>query len=203
VNLFRCNRLFALSSLSALINYASTSAIIFMLSLYLQYLRGYNAQHAGFILIAQALVMAIFAFFSGRLSKKFAPAWLATVGMGVIVAGLIGLIFLTQHSSIYYIVALLMLLGIGFGLFSSPNTNVIMSSVEKRYLGQASAVTGTMRQTGQALSMGIAGMAIALFMGNQKLTPDIYPQFLLSMKVTFIIFAGLCLVGVFASSRRG
>jgi len=202
VKLFSRNRLFALSSLSALINYASTSAIIFMLSLYLQYLRGYHAQLAGLILIAQASVMAIFALFSGRLSNKFAPASLATAGMGIIVVGLIGLIFLTQYSSIYYVVGILFLLGVGFGLFSSPNTNVIMGSVEKRYYGQASAVTGTMRQTGQALSMGIAGMAIALQMGNQKIVPDLYPQFLSSMRITFIIFAGLCLVGVFASSKR-
>ena len=202
VKLFSRNRVFALSSLSALINYASTSAIIFMLSLYLQYLRGYNAQHTGFILISQASVMAIFALLSGRLSNRYAPAWLATTGMGVIVVGLVGLIFLTQYSSVSYVVGILFLLGIGFGLFSSPNTNVIMSSVEKRYYGQASAVTGTMRQTGQALSMGIAGMAIALNMGNQKLTPDLYPQFLSSMQVTFIIFALLCVAGVFASSKR-
>ena len=203
VKLFSRNRVFALSSLSALINYASTSAIIFMLSLYLQYLRGYNAQQAGFIIISQASLMAIFALLSGRLSDRFAPASIATAGMGMIVVGLIGLIFLTQSSSIYFIIGILFLLGIGFGLFSSPNTNVIMSSVEKRYYGQASAVTGTMRQTGQALSMGIAGMAIALNMGNQKLIPEVYPQFLSSMKITFVIFAGLCMVGVFASSYRG
>jgi len=202
VTLFSRNRVFALSSLSALINYASTSAIIFMLSLYLQYVRGFNAQQAGFILISQACVQAIFSLLSGRLSDRFSPSFLATMGMAVIVMGLVGLVFITQHTSIYYIIALLFLLGIGFGIFASPNTNVIMSSVDKKYYGQASAVTGTMRMTGQALSMGIAGMAIALQMGNQKMAPQVYPQFLSSMQITFIIFAVLCSVGVYASSKR-
>ena len=202
VTLFSRNRIFALSSLSAFINYASTSAIIFMLSLYLQYVRGFDAQQAGSILISQACVQAIFSLLSGRLSDKIAPSSLATVGMAVIVGGIIGLIFLNSTTSVYYIIALLFLLGVGFGIFSSPNTNVIMGSVEKRYYGQASAVTGTMRLGGQALSMGIAGMAIALQMGNQKITPDLHPQFLSSMQITFIVFAVLCMVGVFASSKR-
>jgi hypothetical protein len=60
-----------------------------------------------------------------------------------------------------------------------------------------------MRNAGQALSMGIAGMVIALQMGNQQITTDVHPQFLSSMRVTFIIFAVLCTVGVFASAQRG
>ena len=202
VALFSRNRIFVLSSLSSLINYASTSAIIFMLSLYLQYLRGFNAQQAGLIIISQACIQAIFALFSGRLSDKIAPSVLATTGMAIITLGLVGLIFLTQDTSVYYIMILLLLLGVGFGIFSSPNTNVIMSSVDKKYYGQASAVAGTMRLTGQALSMAIAGMAISLQMGNQKITPQVYPQFLSSMQVTFVIFAVLCAAGVYASSKR-
>ncbi|MCL2738886.1 MAG: MFS transporter [Bacteroidales bacterium] len=202
VKLFSHNRIFALSSLSALINYASTSAIIFMLSLYLQHVRGFSAQYAGFIIISQACMQAIFALLSGRLSDRIAPSVLATFGMAIITLGLVGLIFLHQHTSVYYIIFLLLLLGVGFGIFASPNTNVIMGSVDKKYYGQASAVTGTMRLTGQALSMGIAGMAIALQMGNQKITPDLHPQFLSSMQLTFIIFAVLCSVGVYASSKR-
>ena len=202
VRLFSRNRVFALSSLAALINYASTSAVIFMLSLYLQYLRGFNAQHAGMIIICQAFVQTVVALFSGRLSDRFSPAWLATVGMGVIVAGIIGLIFLGMDTPVGTIIFLLLLLGIGFGIFSSPNTNVIMGSVEKKHYGQASAVTGTVRNAGQALSMGIAGMVIALQIGNQQITPAVHPQFLLSMKITFVIFAVLCTVGVFASAKR-
>jgi MFS family permease len=202
VALFSRNRVFALSSLAALINYASTFAIIFMLSLYLQYVRGFDAQYAGLILISQACMQALFSLLAGRLSDKISPSTLATVGMAVIVAGIIGLIFLTPNTSVYYIVALLLLLGVGFGIFSSPNTNVIMGSVDKKHYGQASAVSGTMRLTGQALSMGIASMVIALQMGNEKITPAVHPQFLSSMQIIFIIFAILCAFGVYASSKR-
>ena len=202
VTLISRNRVFAFSSLAALINYASTFAIIFMLSLYLQYVRGFEAQQAGLIIISQACVQALFSLFAGRLSDKITPSILATAGMAIIVAGIIGLIFLSTNTPVFYIVALLLLLGVGFGIFSSPNTNVIMGSVDKKHYGQASAVSGTMRLTGQALSMGIAGMVIALQMGNQKITSDVYPQFLSSMQITFIIFAILCLFGVYASFKR-
>lgn len=202
VRIFSGNKVFSLSSLSALINYASTSGVTFMISLYLQYIRGMDAQYAGMVLISQAIVQCIMSLFAGKLSEKIAPSVLATCGMAVIVVGLIGLIFLTETTPLFYIISLLGLLGLGFGLFSSPNTNVIMSSVDKKYYGQASATTGTMRQTGHAFSMGIAMMALSLHVGNNRIVPELYPEFMQSMRITFIVFALLCLIGTFASSFR-
>lgn len=202
VKLFSGNRVFTLSSLAALINYAATSAIAFMLSLYLQYIRGLDASHAGIILISQACVQSAFSLIAGALSNRYSPSRMATWGMGIIVAGIFGLIFLDMDTSYWIIVLLLVLLGVGFGIFSSPNTNVIMSSVKKQYYSQASATTGTMRLTGQAFSMGIAGMAISFYVGNRNITPDLHPAFMQSMKMTFIIFVFLCLIGVYASSVR-
>jgi MFS family permease len=202
IRIFSGNRVFAFSSLSALINYAATSAVTFMLSLYLQFIRGFDARHAGLILISQASIQAVFAMLSGRLSDKIPPSRLATLGMGVIVVGLTGMAFISATTPIPLLIVLLLLLGIGFGIFSSPNTNVIMSSVDKKYYGQASATTGTMRLTGQAFSMGIAGMAIALKLGNQKIHPAVYTAFLDSLQITFIICAILCAFGIYASSCR-
>ncbi len=202
VNLISQNRIFALSSLSALINYAATSAVAFMLSLYLQYIRGFDAQTAGLVLISQACIQSFFALISGRLSDKIEASKLATFGMSVIVVGLTGMIFISPQMPISILIVFLVFLGIGFGIFSSPNTNVIMSSVEKKYYGQASATMGTMRLTGQAFSMGIAGMTLSLFVGGKKITPELYPDFMKSLHVTFIIFAVLCVIGVYASSQR-
>jgi EmrB/QacA subfamily drug resistance transporter len=202
VRIFSGNKIFGLSCLSALINYACTSAVAFMLSLYLQYVRGFTPQNAGFILIVQAGVQCVISFYAGRLSDRLNPATLATAGMGIIVAGLAGLVFVSPYTPIAFIVLLLFLLGFGFGLFSSPNSNVIMSSVDKKYYGQASATMGTMRLTGQAFSMGIATMAISLFMGNRMITPALHADFMQSFRFTFVIFAALCIAGTYTSSFR-
>ena len=200
--LFKGNRVFIFSSLASLINYASTAAVTFMLSLYLQYIKGFDARHAGFILISQACIQSVFSLVSGRLSNRFLPSYLATLGMVFIFTGLLGLCFMTAATPIYVLIIILLILGIGFGIFASPNTNVIMSSVDKKLYGQASATTGTVRLTGQAFSMGIAGMAIALQVGNRPIEPSIYPQFLQSMHITFMVFALLSLVGIYASWKR-
>jgi EmrB/QacA subfamily drug resistance transporter len=202
VRIFSGNKIFALSSLSALINYASTSAVAFMMSLYLQYIRGMDAQHAGLILISQAVVQSAVSLYAGKLSDKVNPALLATAGMAVIVFGLAGLILLSATTSFVFIIFLLTLLGVGFGLFSSPNSNVIMGSVEKKYFGQASATMGTMRLTGQAFSMGIAMMALSLHVGNKVIVPELHPQLMKSLHITFLVCAVLCMAGTYASSFR-
>ncbi|MDX2432916.1 MAG: MFS transporter, partial [Bacteroides sp.] len=138
IRLLSSNRLFAFSNLAALINYATTFAITFLLSLYLQYVLGLSPRDAGMILIAQPIMMAIVASISGKLSDKYDPRILSSIGMGVIVGGLIMLSFLTEHSSITYLVVILLVVGFGFGMFSSPNTNAIMGSVDRKYLGVAS-----------------------------------------------------------------
>jgi len=202
ISVFLSNRVFKLSSLSALINYSSTSAIAFMLSLYLQYIRGLTPRDAGFILVSQSVVQTIATLISGRMSDKISPTFLATSGMGIIVVGLIGLCFLTETSSFILLIVLLALLGLGFGMFSSPNTNIIMSSVESKDYSMASATIGTMRQTGQAFSMGIAIMAMSLIIGNVQLSSDIHNQLLVSMRIVFVICSVLCSIGVYMSSIR-
>lgn len=202
VRLFSQNRVFALSSVAALIHYAATAAIAFMLSLYLQYVRGFEAGTAGLVLIAQAVFQSLFTLWAGWRSDRVSPSRLATGGMSILSLGLLGLVFLTPTTPLWILVALLMLLGAGFGMFSSPNTHVIMSSVDPKYYGQASATTGTVRLTGQAFSMGVAGMTLSLRMGDSKMIPELYPQFMQSLKMTCIVFFGLCLIGVYASSAR-
>ena len=199
MRLFSQNRVFALSNLSALINYAATFAISFMLSLYLQYAKGMEAREAGMILIAQPTLMAIVASFSGRLSDKMNPRILAALGMGISTIGLFILSFISQETSIGYIIFGLIVLGFGFGLFSSPNTNVVMSSVDKKIYGTASAILATMRSTGMMFSMAIAALSMHLFLGNAKINIQNVPDFISSTKVVFVIFTLLCFVGVFLS----
>ncbi len=203
IQLFKSNRRFALSNLAALINYATTFAITFLLSLYLQYILGLSPRDAGMILIAQPLTMAIVASISGKLSDTYDPRILASAGMAIIVGGLIMLAFLTQDSTLTFLVVILAIVGLGFGMFSSPNTNAIMGSVDKKYLGVASATVGTMRLTGQMMSMGIATLILHVHIGNQAISTANSAQFMSSMRVTFIVFVILCIMGVFFSLARG
>jgi len=203
INLFKNNTVFTFSNLAALINYSATSAVGFLLSLYLQYIKGFDPQHAGFILISQPLMQAIFSPFAGRLSDKIEPQIVASIGMALTVLGLASLIFLTSQTGLTVIIATLVILGVGFALFSSPNTNAIMSSVEKKLYGIASGTLGTMRLSGQMLSMGIVMITFALNIGHVQILPQYYPLFLKSMQTAFIIFALCCFCGIFASLARG
>lgn len=202
VSLIFRNRVFAFSSLAALIHYASTSAVGFFLSLYLQYLKGLGPRDAGFILMAWPVTMALLSPAAGKLSDKYNPGVLASAGMALTSIGLIMLCFLSDATPFPFIIFILVLMGLGFSLFSSPNSNAIMSSVEKKQLGNASGMIGTMRMVGQTMSMGVAMMLIALFMGQQKISSDNYPQLLAAMKTGFIIFSVLCIAGIFASLAR-
>ncbi|MEA4981885.1 MAG: MFS transporter [Paludibacter sp.] len=202
IRLFTGNRIFALANLSALINYAATFAISFMLSLYLQYVKGMEAREAGLILVAQPVMMALVASFSGRLSDKMNPRVLAAIGMAISTVGLLTLSFIDADTDNMYIISGLIILGIGFGMFSSPNTNVVMSSVDKKAFGTASATVSTMRNTGMMFSMAIASLVIHSFLGDAKISIDNLPQFILSTKLVFAIFTILCFAGVFASLAK-
>lgn len=201
--LFRKNTVFTFSNLAALINYSATFAVGFLLSLYLQYLKGLTAQAAGATLVWQPAVMALCSPFAGRLSDRTEPRIVASVGMLLTTCGLLLLAFLSAGTPFWAIIAVLILLGLGFALFSSPNTNAVMSAVEKRYYGVASGTLGTMRLTGQMFSMGITMLVFALYIGKVQITPAYYAPFLAAVKSAFLIFAVLCAGGIFASLARG
>ncbi|NLO29518.1 MAG: MFS transporter [Methanosarcina mazei] len=203
ISLLTKNRVFALSNLSALINYSATYAVTFLLSLDLQYTKGFTSQHAGLILVAQPVIQAMISPVAGRLSDRIEPRIVASAGMALTSFGLFLLIFLQETTPIWYLVICLVVLGTGFGFFSSPNTNAIMSAVDKRFYGVASGMNGTMRLLGQMLSMGIAMMIFAVVIGPVQITPEYYPRFVSSLHYAFILFTIFCIIGVFASLVRG
>ncbi|MFH2056876.1 MAG: MFS transporter [bacterium] len=203
IELFTRNRLFAFSSLAAFIHYGATFAVTFLMSLYLQYIKALTPQEAGTVLVCQPIIMAVFSPFSGRLSDRIETRLVASAGMATTVIGLILLAFVTETTSLVYIIGALMLLGLGFALFSSPNTNAIMSAVERRFYGVASGTVGTMRTIGQMLSMGVTMLIFALLIGRVEITAEHYPNFLKSTRLIFALSAGLSFVGIFFSLSRG
>ena len=203
VRIFRNNRGFTFSNLAALIHYSATFGITFLLSLYLQYVKDLGPQKAGLILLSQPLVMAIFSPYAGKLSDRVEPRVIATTGMSITFLGLLIFSFLEQDTSILFIVLNSILIGFGYALFASPNMNSIMSSVEKKFYGIASAMVGTMRLIGQMMSMAVAMVVFALIIGRVEITPEYYHVFLSAVKIAFSIFTGLSFAGIFASYYRG
>jgi EmrB/QacA subfamily drug resistance transporter len=205
ISLFRNSRAFSFSNLAALIHYSATFAISFLMSLYLQNrpVQPFNAQDAGLILVAMPAMQVIFSPLAGRFSDRIEPRIIASAGMAFTTIGLVLFIFLNEESSLQIIIGNLLLIGFGTALFSSPNTNAVMSSVPKTAYGVASAMLATSRQVGLVLSMGIATLMSTLYMGRVQITPESYPLFQQSTKTSFIIFAALCFGGIFASLARG
>jgi len=203
VHLFRGNRPFLFSNGSALLNYSATAGSMFMLSLYLQYVRGFTPRGAGVVLLVQPVMQAVISPWAGRLSDRSEPRIVASLGMALTALGLFTLAWISEETPLALVVAGLALLGTGFGLFSSPNMNAIMSSVDRNHLGVASAMAGTMRMSGQMMSMALVMVVMSLILGGAQVTPALHAPFMKSLRLSYSLLAFLCLVGVFLSLARG
>lgn len=204
ITLFTHNRVFAFSNLASVINYSSIFAMPFLLSLYLQTVRGVSLRSAGGILLVQSVVMAVLSPIVGKLSDRIEPRILSSLGMAVNTAGLLIFVFLREGSSVSLILWNLAFIGLGYALFSAPNTNAIMGSVDRTQYGVASSAMGTARVVGQALSMAIVSLITTHFVGAWTIGTSGYSgHFLMGMKASFVVFAILNFVGVFASLARG
>jgi EmrB/QacA subfamily drug resistance transporter len=203
LRVLRGNRVFALSNLAALINYAATFAVGFLVSLYLQYVKGLPPQHAGLVMMSQPVMQAVFSPLAGRLSDHIEPRLLASGGMAFTAMGLAWLSFVGAETSLIHVGAGLFVLGIGFGLFSSPNTNAVMGSVEPRQYGLASAMVGSMRMLGQMFSMATATLMIAVVVGRNEIGAENQQAFLRGAQGLLGGFAALSALGIFASLARG
>lgn len=201
ISLFK-RKNFSYSNLAALMNYAATYAVSYYMSIYLQLVRGYSSQLAGLILISAPLMQAVLSPWAGRQSDKHSPYKLSSAGMGCCAASLLLLAFVGESTPLYFIVPVLALLGLGFALFSSPNTNAIMSSVEPEDSGIASSIVATMRNCGQTTSMAIITVIVGITMGNVSINHAGSALIVTTMHWIFIVFSVVCVVGIFLSLRR-
>lgn len=201
-NLLRHNRMFALSNIAALFNYAGTFGITFFLSLYLQYVKGFPPHTAGLILIVQPIVQTVFSPLCGRLSDRFPAAKVATVGMLFCAAGIGVAATISRSTSLGFIVMVLVMLGAGFALFSTANTNAIMGSVAARDLGVASGFSASMRTLGMMASMAIITVMFSFYLGEQSVTLATQNEFIQSMQGSLLVFSGLCVAAVVSSFGR-
>lgn len=193
------NRKFLSANFASLSAYLATYAAVTILNYHLQYINGYDSQSAGIILLVAPICQVIFAPIAGRLSDKFVPQILAAIGMGLGTVSLILFSTLNFDTPIEFVIVSMIIYGVGFGLFSPPNTNVIMGSVPPKDTSVASAAVSTMRSVGQAMSMGILTLVFAFVMGNVPIVEEYYPLLISSCQMTCIICVVLCMASVFAS----
>lgn len=202
VRLFHQNIGYGFSNLSALLNYGATFAISYLVSIYLQVVQGFSSQATGLIMIAQPAIMAGLSPVAGKLSDRISPFKLSSAGMALCAAGTSLFIFLNQGSSLWIVIAALVITGLGFALFSSPNTNAVMSCVEENDYGVASSILATMRSIGHTLSMVVVTVIVTIYMQDASLA-EASPETLIQVnRVAFIIFTGICTIGVFVSLKR-
>lgn len=195
------NKTFLSANIAALISYFATFVVIYILNYHLQYVRGLDSQTAGILLIITPLMMAIIVPFSGRLSDKINPQILSAIGMGVVTIGMVifSLCFMGEPLPLYVIGIGMFLQGVGYGLFSSPNTNAIMSSVPPKETPLASAAVSTVRVIGQTLSMGMLTVIFSIVMGNVLISPENFSLLTESSFIACLISTICCLAAVFVS----
>lgn len=211
LRLFKINRFFTFANLAAFTYYTATAATTFILSLYLQNVHELHIEFgtriayiAGLILLARPIFQAILSPIGGWVSDKIAHKNITTLGIGFGIIGLVLLTFLKADTPLLIIILSLIFGGIGFGLFSSPNANSIMSAVPRKDYGVASALVGTMRTVGQTISLGLWTLLSAVIIGDIDTQSSNYePLFLKSSQIAFIIFVIIAVLGLIISYLRG
>jgi len=213
LSLFTSNRLFAAANGTAFLNYVAVNGVTLMMTIYLESIRGFNPQTAGLYLITQATPMALLSPLSGWLSDRFGSRLLSTLGMGCVSVGLFLFSELSSASSSFDVILRLVVVGVGFGLFSSPNTSAVMGSVRQEKLGVAAGTLGTMRFMGQSIGLALLGAVLAATLPSQALLAVFagltsqgglaVSEFVAGMRNFFVIAAGIGAVGTLTSTTRG
>jgi predicted MFS family arabinose efflux permease len=183
-------------------NYGSTFALGYFMSIYLQMVKGLDSQISGLLLISQPAIMALLSPYAGRLSDRVSPFKLASSGMAVCALGLFSFTFLSPAYPLPLIVANLLVVGIGFAFFSSPNTNAVMSCVQPKDYGVASSIQSTMRNIGHTFGMSAVTLIVAANMGAASFAEASAALLIRTMRTGFTVFTIVCVVGVFFSLQR-
>lgn len=203
VSIFRNTR-FSRSMIALVLNYSASYGISFFMSRYLQEVGGLTPTNAGIILMVQSVVQVVFTLLAGKIASKMDMRILPTSGMGVICCSLVMLMFVTETLDVPLLLAALVVLGVGMGLFSAPNTTAIMSYVDSKQYNAASGLIATGRQFGMMFSMGIATCLISIFLGAETvLVPENYHIFMDVLRYAWTIWFIFCAIGVVFSWFRG
>jgi EmrB/QacA subfamily drug resistance transporter len=203
VQMFRESRVFSLSLSTSFLMYASNFGIVFLLSLYLQYIRGFSPSEAGQILLIQALFMAVVAPIAGKLADRFQARIIATLGCTIVLGGFIMLNQINFDTSAIYICVALAIFGIGFGLFSTPNNSAIMGAVGEHEVGVASSSMNLSRTIGNLVGMSLVNLMMHHYLGDANITPEQSPALLSTISLALLMSLSFVFVACIMSAMRG
>ena len=201
IRIFKGNKVFTLSNIASMIHYSATFSIGFMISLYLQSVCSMSPSRAGFFILFQSIMMALISRWAGALSDRISPGKVASAGMAINCACLFAMSTFSEATPLGFVVLLLMLTGLGMGIFSSPNNNAIMGAVTPKEYGTAASVLSTMRTYGQSFSMAFVTILLSYYDVGHVIAGS-YGTFLEASEMCYKIMAVLCLAGVLMSLAR-
>jgi len=193
-------RTFSAPVVSALLNYGASITTSFLLPFALIQGRDLSPAQAGLILTCQPIVMAATASMSGSLSDKIGSRAPATIGMGVLAVGLFLLSQVTLDTPIALIVGMLLLTGLGIGLFTSPNNSAVLGAVPAQQRGVANGILGTARTLGMLLGIALAGAVYATTLG--LLGDESQAGILQAADTGFMVAIIIAAIGVITSATR-
>lgn len=180
------NKIFFYALLATLFHYLASFIYTLLLAMHLQLILGYSASHTGFLLFCQPVLMVICSSLSGKLTHLVGPQYITISGMTLCAISTFMLLLLEPNSSLVLIMTSQVLMGIGFGLFSAPNTMIVMNSVEPQRYAMASAVQSISRTVGQATSMALLTASMHYFVQAEPGTTLYVRELSHSLHVSFV-----------------
>jgi EmrB/QacA subfamily drug resistance transporter len=207
------DRRFTSATVSLVLSFLAGFAVPFLMPFYFEQLRHLDTAHTGLLLTPLPLTLAIVAPVSGALADRIGTRGLAMLGMGTLCLGLFALASLDADSTDTDAIWRLVLVGLGQGLFQSPNNSELMGAAPEDRRGVASGMLATGRVVGQSLSVAIAG---ALFAGlggaaagmalHDAAAADasaLNDTFTAAYRTTLHVAAAIAALGVVTSATRG
>ncbi|MCZ2721480.1 MFS transporter [Marinomonas sp. 15G1-11] len=187
IQALQANKALVGSIYSSLLMYSANFPIVFLLSLYLQYIHNLSPSEAGSMILIETVIMMILSPITGRLSDIYGPRVITTAGGLVFSSGFMVLVWVDMDTSMAFIIIGLALLGTGFGLFSTPNNSSALGSVSKDKLSIVSSIMNLSRTMGNMFSTAFVLMMMSLILGDVAIQPENYPLLLLVVQITFCV----------------